>query len=142
MSVNIPDLIWTVICFLLFMLVLNGLLIKPVLSHMDARKARVESARALYEKRQREADEAAIEAENARLEARKKAIDGQKALCARENERAKAELEAYAKELERTEKERVSALDSLAAETDGKLAASMDRMAEAFAEKLISGGQS
>ena len=46
MSIKISDIIWTIICFGLFTLVVNLLLLKPMLRFMDARKERLEKARA------------------------------------------------------------------------------------------------
>ncbi len=44
MTIQISVLIWTVICFVLLMLILNNLLFKPVLSLMDKRRNRIEMA--------------------------------------------------------------------------------------------------
>ena len=142
MSINLPDLIWTVICFLLFMLVLNGLLLKPVLRVMDARNDRIARAKALDEKRRADAEEALRLAEERSREARERAALEEKAALNAGSERARAELEAYALALEEKEKESAGALGALAEETDAVLKASMDEMAEAFKNKLISGGRS
>lgn len=42
MSINISELIWTVICFLVLLFVLKKLLFDPLIRFMDARKAQVE----------------------------------------------------------------------------------------------------
>ena len=42
-SINISDLIWTIINFLLFCFLLNHFLFKPVLRFMDDRQARVDA---------------------------------------------------------------------------------------------------
>ena len=42
MTVQLPVLLWTVICFGVLMLGLNFLLFKPLLSHMDARREKLE----------------------------------------------------------------------------------------------------
>ncbi len=52
-SINISDLIWTIINFLLFCFLLNHFLFKPVLRFMDDRQARVDAK--LSEKREAEA---------------------------------------------------------------------------------------
>ena len=65
-SINISDLIWTIINFLLLCILLNHFLYKPMLRFMDDRQARVDAK--LSEKR----DADAQSAENdARLEAEK-----------------------------------------------------------------------
>ncbi len=45
MSIQISVVIWTVICFLLLMVILRNLLFKPVLEVMDKRRERIEKAR-------------------------------------------------------------------------------------------------
>ena len=42
MSINISELIWTVICFLVLLFVLKKLLYDPIIRVMDARNAEVE----------------------------------------------------------------------------------------------------
>ena len=46
MNIQISVTVWTVICFVVLMLVLNNLLFKPLLSVMDKRRERIESAKA------------------------------------------------------------------------------------------------
>jgi F-type H+-transporting ATPase subunit b len=65
-SINISDLIWTIINFLLLCILLNHFLYKPVLRFMDDRQARVDAK--LSEKRDAEAQAAE---NDARLEAEK-----------------------------------------------------------------------
>ena len=67
MSIQISVTIWTVICFILLMIILNNLLFKPMLSVMDKRRERVTAARAKKE----EYEKAALE--NERLLAEKAA---------------------------------------------------------------------
>ena len=42
MSINVSELIWTILCFFVLLFVLKKLLIDPLLKVMDARKATVE----------------------------------------------------------------------------------------------------
>lgn len=44
MNIQISVVLWTVICFLLLMLILKNLLFKPVFRVMDERKAKIENA--------------------------------------------------------------------------------------------------
>lgn len=46
MTIQISIVVWTIICFLLLMLILKNLLFKPLLSLMDKRKERIEKAQA------------------------------------------------------------------------------------------------
>lgn len=52
MNIQPSIIVWTVICFVLLMLILNNLLFKPVLHVIDARKQRVEAARAKKQSRE------------------------------------------------------------------------------------------
>ena len=45
MNIQFSVIVWTVICFLLLLLILNKLLFTPLLSFMDERKAKIESAK-------------------------------------------------------------------------------------------------
>ena len=42
MSINVSELIWTILCFFVLLFVLKKLLLDPILKVMDARKATVE----------------------------------------------------------------------------------------------------
>ena len=64
MNIQVSVTLWTIICFILLMLILNNLLFKPVLRVMDARRAKIEDAAA--KKAQRDA--AAQEHESMLLE--------------------------------------------------------------------------
>ena len=67
-SINVSDLIWTIINFLLLCILLNHFLYKPVLRFMDDRQARMDAK--LAEKQEAEAlaseNEARLEAEKAK----------------------------------------------------------------------------
>ena len=44
MNIQPSVIVWTVICFLLLMIILKNLLFTPVLKMLDSRKAKVEAA--------------------------------------------------------------------------------------------------
>ena len=67
MNIQPSVIVWTVICFLLLMVVLKNLLFKPVLFVLDARKKKIEDAE------QKLRDIERITAENERSIAEKKA---------------------------------------------------------------------
>ena len=46
MTIQISVLIWTIICFLVFVLILDFLLFKPVLKLLDSRRERIQKAAA------------------------------------------------------------------------------------------------
>ena len=64
MTIQLSVTLWTILCFLALMVILDRLLFRPMLSFMDARRARIEAARAV-----REESAAAREAELERREA-------------------------------------------------------------------------
>lgn len=56
MSINISELIWTVICFFVLLFVLKALLFNPIIKFMDERKARIDAG--LAEAHQAQQDQA------------------------------------------------------------------------------------
>ena len=126
-------IIWTVICFCVLMFILNKLLFKPLLAFMDARKEKVAKARERAGEIMRERSErsAALQAVLAESEKRSKEIEQFKAFA--ENELKNTESENRAK-LEALS-EQIGTSDN---ETYEAIASSMDKMAEAFAERLLS----
>lgn len=44
MTIQIPILLWTVICFVLFVLIVNNFLFKPLLAVMDKRQEKIQKA--------------------------------------------------------------------------------------------------
>ena len=69
MSINLSETIWTVICFLVLLIVLKKLLFDPLLRHMDARSARIASAQEALDRAENELRSAA-EAKEEALRAR------------------------------------------------------------------------
>ena len=66
MTIQLSVSIWTIICFLLLMLILRNLLFQPILEVMDARKMRIEKAaqkKAENEKRKNEYEAMLVEKE-------------------------------------------------------------------------------
>ncbi len=61
MTIQLSVTVWTVICFVALMLILNNLLFKPVLKLMDERKERIDNAaKKLSEIKKKEADHLAL----------------------------------------------------------------------------------
>lgn len=107
MSINLSESIWTVICFLVLLIVLKELLFDPLLRHMDARGARIASAQEALdraEKEQRSAEEdkeAALEKRRSDDEAAlRTARDSLNARLAQERETARREAAAQRQEMQ------------------------------------------
>ncbi len=140
MNISLSQIIWTVICFILFALVLDRLLIRPVLDNIDRRREKIEKAHG----RKAELEEARLLAEEA-ARAEKAA---RRELLAKENDRklaeasaeADRELEELTEELEESERIAFDRINERESEANEKLGAAMDGMIESFTEVLMTGG--
>ncbi|MBO4385374.1 MAG: hypothetical protein J5854_08180 [Clostridia bacterium] len=141
MNINLPDIIWTIILFMLFVLVLNGLLIKPVLRHMDERKDKVARAHIRAMEREQSLEESRARALEARAASQRAAEDEARRIIAAAEENAKQELKDYAEELAARENAAFAEVGKAGKLADERLASLMDRMTEAFTEKLTKGGE-
>lgn len=103
MTIQLSVTVWTVICFLLLMLVLNNLLFRPILKLLDERKQRIDSAT------QKKQEILKLNAEHTALAAEK-----EKEFFDSEQARIKAKIaevrEAGIKAIETAKKERLQAL--------------------------------
>ena len=122
MSINVSELIWTILCFFVLLFVLKKLLLDPILKVMDARKATVEEGleagrqakiardendEALQQAKKDAAQQASAlvqEAKNADEKARQAAVAEAKQSAAQSmkdrREQLKAEEQAVSAELE------------------------------------------
>lgn len=128
MTIQISLILWTVICFVLFALIVYKLLFVPLLSVMDKRREKLDAARLKTETDAKAAAEAeslrlsqleeqtrlaARELKRSELAARENAavmIDEAKERCAGQIERKKRELELSEAGLRRELDDRASAL--------------------------------
>lgn len=139
MTIQLSVLVWTIICFVLLMLILHHLLFQPVLKVLDDRKARIRNATEKKAEFSRIAEKNAAalrEKEAARLEARRRQIkeqietirsDGKKAVEAANDQR----LKAVDRCRQQAEDERIEILITLSAHAA--------ELAVAFAESVIEG---
>ena len=112
LSINISELIWTVINFFLLFFLLRHFLYKPLCAHMDARQARIDAGLA-----EEKAAKDALAAEDARLEQEKQAAreDAQALLQQTETQAEAARAEGLrqakqtAREAEQQQRERMQA---------------------------------
>lgn len=138
MNIQLPVVLWTVICFIALMLILKFLLFNPVFEVMDKRKARIEAAKkkkeqaaAITEEHEKRLE---IIAEDAKIQ-RENFINGELKLIRIKTKTETAEakaarfarVEAYKKETE-AQKEGIK----------NQFSSSVEDIAKAFAERLIS----
>ena len=141
LSINISELIWTVINFFLLLFLLKHFLYDPVVRFLDARQARVNEAQAKEDAARAEREESArqIEEEKSLRRSEAKGIvdashakDREESLAAQSKARAEGEksLESAGEQI-RAEGERARA--ALDAETD--------ELAAMLAERLLAEGK-
>lgn len=139
MTIQISVSIWTIICFLLLMVILHFLLFKPILKVMDERKARIENAakkKAENERLENEYASMVVEEEKAFQEAQRKRINDEvenirlntkKAIDAARDERLQ-QVDAYRKQ---AKEEHEAILEYLNVHTE--------ELAATFAKSIIKG---
>ena len=138
MTIQPSILIWTLISFALLMLILDRLLFRPMLSFMDARNERIEAA-----VQKKEADERALSEAEAELAARREQALLRTAEIA-ETEIADAKVRAK-RMIAKAEADRETRMEVCrneitlkSRELETGLENGIDRLAKAFADKLVS----
>ncbi len=139
LSINISELIWTVINFLLLLFLLHHFLYKPICQHMDARQARIDAGLA-QERQAREALDAedrrqADELQNAREQGRAALRDAE-AQAVREGEEALRQAKKTAREQEKAAQEQMQ--EQIRQEGD-RLSTAEPALAELLARRLLEG---
>ena len=138
MTIQISIAIWTVICFILLMIILRNFLFKPVLKVLDDRRQRLENARLKEKEQIRKAEEnkALILKQKAEFAKKKEQL----AKEAAENLNAQGKLQ-----IEEAQKKRISDVDKYRASMDesykqiiSTASVEMNKVAEIFAAKIIS----
>ena len=137
-SINISELIWTVINFFLLFFLLNRFLYKPVLSFMEARQARIDA-----KLREEEEAKACIEDNDARIqdEMARSREEAKKllALNAEEIEKHNAEVLQEAKKASaQNRKDSEAALAQNKEKTAQQLHEAAPELAAMLAERLLS----
>lgn len=125
LQISVPEFIWTIISFFLFMFLLNKFLFKPVMSFMDERKARIDAG--LEEGKKANV---ALKENEARLakELAEKGGEARNVICEARSEAEKAKSEtlgtahAEAEKLHKNVRERVKVEEDAAVkELDGSM---------------------
>ena len=137
MTIQLSISVWTVICFVLLMIILDKLLYKPVLKVMDERKERIKRAadtKAEYEEKQKAYD-ALI------LEKKKQAQQEQSLEIKKQIESIRAESKEA---VESANQRRIRTVDDFRLKTDEEqglilkdLSAHAAEIAEYFADSLV-----
>ena len=137
MTIQLSISVWTVICFVLLMIILDKLLFKPVLKVMDERKERIKRAadtKAEYEEKQKAYDALILE--------KKKQAQQEQSL------KIKKKIESIRKEskeaVEAANQRRIRTVDDFRLKTDEEqglilkdLSAHATEIAEYFADSLV-----
>jgi F0F1-type ATP synthase membrane subunit b/b' len=139
MTIQLNILIWTILCFCVFMLILWRLLLKPMLTFLDTRKARIEHARSLDKSAELAEKQAQLEALKL-AEAQRRAAERKQAVLDLREE-SKVKREAREKRYLQETKERREIVEAEAAELVPQLAVSMKGHVDTFTDKLIAFGE-
>ena len=139
LQISVPEFIWTIISFFLFMFLLNKFLFKPVMTLMDERKARVDAGLEEGKKAR-----AALKENEAQLaqELAEKGSEARSIISEARSEAEKARSEtldaahAEAEKLHKNVRERVKAEEAAAVE---ELDGSMSEMVALLSGRLLGG---
>lgn len=140
LSINPSELIWTILCFLALLFLLNRFLFRPLVRFMDERKARIDAG--LNEERAAQAalDEEARGLEREMQERLREAGEELKADKSRsEDRRAEAVREAKQSAADADEQGKSEA-EALRTETARELGFRRSELAEALARRLLEAG--
>lgn len=138
MTIQLPIFLWTLITFALMMLVLQKLLFRPMLLHMDNRQARIDRAKAIQESRAAE-----IQAAEEQSEANRRAAQHKNAeLAAQEIRNAKKRADGIVKKAKTEEEIALAACrrESLYREKElsDALDEKVDTLSHALCDRLLS----
>ena len=138
MTIQISIVIWTVICFIMLMIILRNLLFAPVLKVMDDRRKKIDGIKqkkAMHDKFYKE-NEIMLEAQKA--EFIKSKNEEEKALMEKLRTQGKQRVDE-------AQKQRMADVDAYRIEMDNEytkivatVGGEMDRVSEIFADKIIS----
>lgn len=141
LSINISELIWTVVCFFLLYFLLKRFLYDPIINFMDDRRARIDA------KLGQEQDVLAMQKENEQkvalaLQDSRTAAAALIAECAARDEQRNAELEKQARESALAERsENIKRVERESEDAVKAFDARKEQLAVRLAEKLLGGEQ-
>ena len=132
MNIQISVILWTVICFLCLMFILQKLLFAPMLKCMDAREKRVADAKERHRQNEEISASAQKAAEDAALAANEQAKKDAERMIAEEIARAEAALAACRDEEKKACEQYAGALDAEREEFCRQTADAARTLGEAF----------
>lgn len=139
MTIQISVTIWTVICFVLLMIILNNLLFKPLLSIMDKRREKIAAAQA----KKAEFDRLSEENEKLLTEKRAEYELNEKKLIKERVEKVRSDQK---KAVEAAKEVRLKRLDESRERTDAEeaeilsqLSSHAEELAVMLADKIVKG---
>lgn len=138
MNIQVSVMVWTVICFLLLVLILQKLLFAPMLRMMDARTARIAAAKKRHEDNENAEKVAKAAADEALRESTVKAKNDAERMIVQGQEEADRLL-AAARTEEQNERERYAkSLDAEKSALSAEVAGEAEKLAALFVSRLTS----
>lgn len=138
MNIQVSVMVWTVICFLLLVLILQKLLFAPMLRMMDARTARIAAAKKRHEDNENAEKAAKAAADEAFRESTVKAKNDAERMIVQGQEEADRLL-AAARNEEQNECERYAkSLDADKSALSAEVAGEAEKLAALFVSRLTS----
>ena len=138
MNIQVSVMAWTVICFLLLVLILQKLLFAPMLRMMDARTARIAAAKKRHEDNENAEKAAKAAADEALRESTVKAKNDAERMIVQGQEEADRLL-AAARNEEQNECERYAkSLDAEKSALSAEVAGEAEKLAALFVSRLTS----
>ncbi|MDD6145510.1 MAG: hypothetical protein PUB43_00490 [Oscillospiraceae bacterium] len=138
MNIQVSVLIWTVICFLLLMLILHFLLFKPVLKVLDERKARIQKAQEKSETISALQQEHEQRREQQKIEYIEKRKDEAKAIANNIQSEGKKQIEATQRQRQQQAEEYRKRITQEYEDIINQVSPKMETAAAIFAKNLIS----
>ncbi|MDD6011509.1 MAG: hypothetical protein PUC33_01555 [Oscillospiraceae bacterium] len=138
MNIQVSVLIWTVICFLLLMLILHFLLFKPVLKVLDERKARIQKAQEKSETISALQQEHEQRREQQKIEYIEKRKDEAKAIANNIQSEGKKQIEATQRQRQQQAEEYRKRITQEYEDIISQVSPKMETAAAIFAKNLIS----
>ena len=137
LSINISELIWTIVNFFLLLFLLKRFLYQPICEHMDARQARIDAG--LEQERQAKAALQAID--ESMSQQQQSAREEGRALLQRTEEEAEREsaaaIQAAKRQVRQAEGEKQEKMQELSRQEHARLAEAEPALAGALARSLL-----